>query len=463
MKKRVLIVGGGAAGLAAAYDLKRRGAHSVTVLEASGRAGGRMAGEVVDGFHIDTGAQLFSTAYTEALGLCEELGISFDSSPVNITFTIYNGRTGKTGVLDTSRLFNLTNAKTILSFSLFSPKAHRQFLKFARFMLSRRADFHSGDHTRLLDLDHEGTFAQWAGERFGEEFVQQFCESPVASITLSQTDRIGPLHGMMLLWMALLERRNVLQMPEQGIGSFARALARSCEDVTRLSTPVESIVIRDGSVKGVQTGEGFLEADAVICATTAPEALGLVDGLPSGTREILEGIRYSSCCHVVFGVDRHPLPNGHYFFMFQNKGDSFLDCYLDSTVGSPRSAPPGHGLIHAYPGEDHSEELFKLSDEQIKRRVIDEIRKYTPSMPEEPLFTRVYRWERAVCIPPGGLMRRLHSLMEEGFPGVPGLFLAGEYLALLSSINGSLKSGFKAAADANEYLRALPPRQEKIG
>ena len=174
MKKRVLIVGGGAAGLAAAYDLKRRGAHSVTVLEASGRAGGRMAGEVVDGFHIDTGAQLFSTAYTEALGLCEELGISFDSSPLNVTSIIYNGRTGKTGVLDSSRLFNLTNAKTILSFSLFSPKAHRQFLKFARFMLSRRADFHSGDHTRLLDLDHEGTFAQWAGERFGEEFVQQF-------------------------------------------------------------------------------------------------------------------------------------------------------------------------------------------------------------------------------------------------------------------------------------------------
>ena len=422
-----------------------------------------MAGEVVEGFHIDTGAQLFSTAYTEALGLCEELGVRFDSSPLHVTSGIYNSRKRKTGVLDPSSLINLTNARTVFSFSLFSPKAHWQFLKFARFMLRRRADFSSGDHTRLLDLDHEGTFAQWGRENFGEEFIQQFCEFPVASITLSQPDRIGPLHGMMLLWMTWLERQHVLRMPEQGVGSFSRALARSCEDVTRLSTPVERILIREGSVSGVLAGEGFLEADAVICATAAPEALRLVDGLPANTRGLLEDIRYSSCCHVVFAVDHHPLPKGHYFFMFQRKGDSFLDCYLDSTVGSPRSAPQGKGLIHAYPAEDHSRELFGLSDEQIKRRVIDEIRKYTPSMPEEPLFTRVYRWERAVCLPPGGMMRRLHSLAAEGFPGVPGLFLAGEYLELLSSMNGALKSGLKAAADVDEYLAAPPSRRERTG
>ena len=115
--KRILVVGGGAAGLAAAYDLKRRG-HSVTVLEATKRAGGRMAGEVVDGFHIDTGAQLFSTAYDEALGLCEELGVRFDSSPLHVTSGVYNSRKRKTGVLDPSSLVSLTNAKTVLSFSL---------------------------------------------------------------------------------------------------------------------------------------------------------------------------------------------------------------------------------------------------------------------------------------------------------------------------------------------------------
>lgn len=190
----------------------------------------------------------------------------------------------------------------------------------------------------------------------------------------------------------------------------------------------------------------------MICATTAPAALELVDGFPPRTRDLLERIRYSSCCHVVFGVDGHPLPEGHYFFMFQRKGDSFLDCYLDSTVGSPFSAPEGKGIIHAYPSEEHSRALFDLEDEEIKRRVVAEIRKYTPSMPEEPLFTRVYRWRDAVCLPPGGTMRELQSLKAEGFPGVRGLFLAGEYLHLLSSLNGALSSGLDAADDVSSYL-----------
>ncbi len=83
-----------------------------------------MAGEGVGGFHIDTGSQLFSTAYTEALGLCEELGVRFDSSPLHVTSGIYNSRKRKTGVPDPSSLISLTNARTVFSFFLFSPKSH---------------------------------------------------------------------------------------------------------------------------------------------------------------------------------------------------------------------------------------------------------------------------------------------------------------------------------------------------
>ncbi len=424
----------------------------MTIFEATGRAGGRMAGEVADGFYIDTGAQLFSTAYTVALGMCEELGVPFDRSPVQVTSGIYNKRKDKFGVLDPSSLINLTNMKTMFSSGLFSPRGHLQMLKFGRMLMKRRDDFSSCDHMRLLDLDLEGNFADFIRKEVGQEFLEQFCEFPVASITLSSPGRISPLHGMMLLWMVWFERRHKIQMPEQGVGFFSRALARACADDTRLSTPVERVVVEDGTVKGVITKDGFAEADAVVCATTAPAALGIVSGFPEDTRNFLASVTYSSCCHVVFGVDNHPLHDGHYFFMFQRKGDSFLDCYLDSTVGSPLSAPPGKGIIHAYPAEEHSEELFALSDEEIKRRVIDEIRKYTPAMPEEPLFTRVYRWKHAVCLPHGGMMRELEALRAKGFPGVEGLFLAGEYLHLLSSMNGALTSGVKAAEDAERFL-----------
>ena len=73
-------------------------------------------------------------------------------------------------------------------------------------------------------------------------------------------------------------------------------------------------------------------------------------------------------------------------------------------------------------------------------------------MPEKPIFTRVYRWKNAVCLPHGGMMRELEALRDRGFPGVKGLFLAGEYLHLISSMNGALTSGVNAAEDVEHFL-----------
>ena len=78
--KKVAVVGGGAAGLAAAWTLRRRGI-DVTLLEASGRVGGRMAGETVAGrFHISTGAQILSEMDRTALAMCRELGVELPGS-----------------------------------------------------------------------------------------------------------------------------------------------------------------------------------------------------------------------------------------------------------------------------------------------------------------------------------------------------------------------------------------------
>ena len=215
---------------------------------------------------------------------------------------------------------------------------------------------------------------------------------------------------------------------------------------------MERIVVEDGVATGVTTGDGFVEADAVICATTAPDARQIVPDLPDSARSFLARVNYSSSCHAVFGVDHHPFRDGHYLFMFQRKGDSFQDCYLDSTVGSPLSAPPGKGIIHAFTAEAYSDEFFTLGDDAIECRVIDEFRKYTPSMSAKPIFTRIYRWEHAVCLPHGGMMRELRAWREGGSPGVEGLFLAGEYLHPFASVNSALASGVDAAGEAARSL-----------
>src|SRR3954447_5524169 len=70
----VAVVGGGIAGLSAAYELSRRGM-SFVVLERAPRAGGVIISEDIEGFTIDGGPDSLLIQKREGIALCEELGL----------------------------------------------------------------------------------------------------------------------------------------------------------------------------------------------------------------------------------------------------------------------------------------------------------------------------------------------------------------------------------------------------
>ncbi len=69
------IVGGGVAGLAAAFLLRDAGL-TVTVLEGSPRLGGKLAVSEVGGVEVDAGAEALLARRPEGVGLIAELGLS---------------------------------------------------------------------------------------------------------------------------------------------------------------------------------------------------------------------------------------------------------------------------------------------------------------------------------------------------------------------------------------------------
>jgi oxygen-dependent protoporphyrinogen oxidase len=75
--RSVVVVGGGTAGLAAAYLLKDAGL-IVTVLEGSPRLGGKLAVSQVAGVAVDAGAEALLARRPEGTGLIQSLGLSGD-------------------------------------------------------------------------------------------------------------------------------------------------------------------------------------------------------------------------------------------------------------------------------------------------------------------------------------------------------------------------------------------------
>src|SRR5579862_5191953 len=84
---RTAIIGGGIAGMAAAYELeKARAAGSAaeyTLFEAGNRLGGVLASEIVNGAVLERGPDSFLTEKQAGAELCRELGLSDDLVPSN--------------------------------------------------------------------------------------------------------------------------------------------------------------------------------------------------------------------------------------------------------------------------------------------------------------------------------------------------------------------------------------------
>ena len=449
--RKVLVVGAGLAGLASAYALLKSG-FDVTVLEAAPHPGGRVVRREVGAFRIDLGANLFLETYATAGRLAEELGVPLKRTPVPIHSGMYrNGRFH--GLYGDNRPSSLwKTARTMLSFRLLSPRGVWQIFRFARMLQARKDDLSIDDHSRMLDLDTGESAAEFFEAKVGTESLEWLFGPGLTGYTFAHPEKVGAAHAMATLWHAGLNGVAWPCLPEGGIGAFVDALADACGPDVRLSTPVRHIVLENGAAKGAVTDAGLIEADAVICATTATAALDIARDLPPAVGDALRRVTYSKCCRVFFGVDSSPFPRDWYAVGFPRRTGAFIAGMSNAAVLAPEAAPEGKALIDALAIGSQAEELFALSDDRVAERVLSEVLALVPGMPREPLFAHVHRWPEAACLAPGGSMTALHRMRREGFGGVKGLFLAGDYMGA-PSVNAALRSGLDAAGAAAEGLR----------
>ena len=445
---KVIVVGGGAAGLSAAYTLKKYGIN-VILLEANDRVGGRLGGDRVDGFSIDEGADFFCSSYDVTYRICDELGVPLQRLLLNLG---WHRRGRVTATAPEKSLRGLVkNLPAAWRLGLLNPRAVWVSQKMVRYLAARPEHLSFASDSRLAELDGEENAAEFF-KRFGVPEDIVLAVRGFLGMTMGRLEEMGAAYALTYLAEMLL-KVDELQVPVKGVGALAHALDNACSDVIRLSTPVRRVDIHDGAVTGVVLDDGPIKADAVICAVPATKVADLIPGLPDGIRRALGKVTYSRGCRVVMGLDRPPLPAGIHGILYPEGGSPLL---LDRSLSVHACAPPGKSTLDMLVGGDNAEELFPLEDEEIKRRLLAIARRNTPSgadLPgdDEGLFTRVYRWREAVCLGPPGMFEAVAEMRRERGRIVENLFLAGDYMRV-PSVNGALASGVGAAEEAAELL-----------
>jgi len=417
-----VVVGGGIAGLTAAWELRDR---NVLLLETSDRVGGRIRSERRGDVWLNFGAHVFGGPGSASDRLLTEAGVTAVSVPGRLAAVSLNGKTVASGGIETfpfrlpmsmgSRFALVrTGIRLRLAVRRYAQiaepvpgedPAERQ-LRMLRFMDDRSFTAFSGALPEDVDLLFRSTLTRSSGEP--EELAAGY--------------GIGYFH---LVWNRSAGlSRNILG----GSAEFPEALGRELGDRVRLGARVTAVRADTGGVLVTWT-EGGVEhvarAGAAIVATPAFVTREIVAGLPADTAAALEAVPYGPYVVGAFLTgERTAMPWDDLYALATPKRSFsmlFNTANVLRTPGTPRR--PG-GSLMVYAAAGFARRLAALDDAAIADRFREDLADLYPESRSIVSEVVIQRWDRGLPYPRVGRSGLQAALTRPLGP----IHLAGDYL-----------------------------------
>ena len=292
---RVVVIGAGAMGLAAAYHAAKRG-HQVTVLEAASEPGGMAAHFDLGGLSIERYYHFVCKADRATFDLLADLGLSDKMHWVKTSMGYY---------ID-GRLYPWGDPVSLLTF----PKLSLiQKLRYGAMMFfsTRRSDWRSLENVSAKDW-----ITRWCGRAVYERLWAplfalkffQYADNISAAWIWTRIKRLGT------------SRRSLLQEElgyiEGGSQTLVHALTRAIAEqggALRLGTAATCVTVNEGRVTGVAAGTEFFPADAVISTMPTPFVSRIAPDLTEQERARYDAIANIGVVCVVFRLKRSITPH----------------------------------------------------------------------------------------------------------------------------------------------------------
>jgi protoporphyrinogen/coproporphyrinogen III oxidase len=496
----VVIVGGGIAGLAAAYFLRGEPVQ-VTVLEGSPRLGGKLAVSEVAGIAVDEGAEALLTRRPEGIGLIREVGLGDQ--------LVTPG----------------TTSSSVWTREAMRPLPRRQFMGVPADLddLARSGILSADGLTRArqdLDLpaterDGDTAVAAYVGARFGAELVERLVDPLLGGVYAGRSEdlsfeaTLGPLAAAARAHRSLAGAARSLLPAEPapppepaqpaersgaskrsgasarsgasepprppvfaslagGLGALPSAVAAASGAVIRTRATVRELSRTTTGwrlVVGSAAAPEEIHADAVVLAVPARPAARLLAGVAAPASAALAGIDYASMAIVTLAYPRSTFPpaqdasrsgylvpavDGHAV-----KAATFSTIKWPHLVAGGQAGQAGPGepvhVVRCSIGRIGEEAVLQRSDEELAALAAAELAQATGTR-GAPVDARVTRWGGGLPQYPVGHLDRVAAI-RAGVAAQPGLAVCGAAYDGLG-IPACVATARAAAGQVTSYLEA---------
>jgi oxygen-dependent protoporphyrinogen oxidase len=429
MTARVVVVGGGISGLAAAYELQLRRV-PFTLLEASPRLGGLIRSEAAGDLLIDAGPDAMLAQKPAGIELARELGIAdrlVSTRPPRTAFVLRNGTLHP--LPQGSVLGVPTDVSALRSSTLLSP-AGRQRIE---------AEQSLGADPAVEDE----SIAAFFERRFGREAVDYLAEPLLAGIHAGDVERLS-VRALFPRLVDAARRGSVIATLRADLArasdapgafrSFPRGMQELVDALERRLSAGD--VRRDTAAAALERRpEGFrvrapdgtdVEARAVILAAPAHAAGALLAGIDAALASACDSMRSVSSAAVVLAYPRQavgdPLAGSGFVVPRAERGVRMLAATWLSSKW-PGRAPGSSSLMRAFFGGTRDPGALDLPDSALVDVAHQDLARLL-RISARPVFARVYRWLRANAQYEVGYLQQLAALNAR-VASHRGLFVTG--------------------------------------
>lgn len=430
MSARVAVIGGGVAGLAAAYDLHRNGA-TVHVLEADDRLGGKLRTAPFAGLDLDAGPDSVLARVPFAVELFRELGLDDEIVPQPPGSAYIYSRGELRRIPEATVLGIPTDLDALAASGVVSDEA-----------VARAAqDLEMPDDRP----DGDESVGSLIRRRLGDEILERLVDPLLGGINAGDSDRLSLAAGAVQIQAAvgrapslieaLRAQRAAAPAPSDapvfytlrgGLGTLIDALATHLDGADlRTGSPATGLT-RTGDGWSVRTDVDTLDVDAVVIAAPAFVAADLLAGVAPDAATALAEIDYSSVALVAMAFPDaaagRPLDASGYLVP-RVEGLLLTACSWTSSKW-PHLSRPGRFVVRASAGRFGDTRCAEMDDDALVAAILTDLRT-TMDLQGEPTEVRVTRWPRSFPQYTPGHLERIDRIEAALAASTPGVVLAG--------------------------------------
>ena len=365
---RVGIIGGGAAGLAAAYELTCQG-HFAEVFEVAPFLGGQASTFEVGGGHLERGYHHLFVSDTDMTDLIHELGMGDELAWLE----------SKVGVYHSGQIWDFATPLDLLRFK---PLTFLQRLRLGlqTFALQKTRNWQK----------FEGVTAQdWLTRNLGQDIYQAIWEPMLRGKFGEYYDQISMAWLWGKIYLRVASRGKSLQKERLGypLSSFGEVFSRLEERIIQqggkvhISARINRVNVEDGRAYGLEAQladreASNLEYDAVIATTPSYIFARLVPRLPEDYHNKLTGVSYLSAVLMILTLDR-PLTS-KYWLNIADRSLPFVGVIEHTNMIDPAIYGGNHILyLTNYTSRDSA--LYSKTGDELLEEFIPHLQKLNPS------------------------------------------------------------------------------------